>query len=320
MEKDFKQLNILAVLTDSIGGRLTSSSIIDGFRALGHNVVVYDNLADNDMKIVKDNYDFIFGYDFTGIEFACKNKIKSLIVNYFSDVIEDEHSGKNWEKFYPCLFNDNSFTFYWDKTLCSQKKEEIKNLFYLPHFVNTDIYKNTNAKIEYDVMFAGRLDTDFRLHTFLHAIKSFPDLNFGWFAIEHHLKDALSRVAPEDKIYINNAYQGFIDNEQSMADAINASKIVINFNQQGVSSLNYRTIQSMACERLVLNDYRNEGVELFGDNFVYYSGVSDLIEKIRLYTENRQMYYLKTKNLRKYIESDFSHISGAQKIIGKICG
>ena len=36
--------NILAILPHSIGGRLTTSSIIDGFKLNGFNIDVYDEL------------------------------------------------------------------------------------------------------------------------------------------------------------------------------------------------------------------------------------------------------------------------------------
>ena len=59
-------MKILGILPISIGGRLTTSSILDGFRLLGHNVVVYDELKDN--YPIEDNYDLLVGYDFSPIK------------------------------------------------------------------------------------------------------------------------------------------------------------------------------------------------------------------------------------------------------------
>ena len=43
----------------------------------------------------------------------------------------------------------------------------------MPHFVNTDIYYNFNNNPEFDIMFAGRLDTDFRLNSVIDLMKEF---------------------------------------------------------------------------------------------------------------------------------------------------
>ena len=84
-------------------------------------------------------------------------------------------------------------------------------------------------------------------------------------------------------------YQGFIDNEEDMAKAINNSKIVFNMNSQGISSLNYRTIQTVACKRLMLSDYREE-LDLFDGHMPFYEDFSDLIFKIDSYIVDKVAY------------------------------
>ena len=71
---------ILAILPVSIGGRLTTSSIIDGFRQNGCKVTVFDELFDKNLKkVLKGDYDFIAGYDFS----ALKIKIDIYLSSYF---------------------------------------------------------------------------------------------------------------------------------------------------------------------------------------------------------------------------------------------
>ena len=72
-------------------------------------------------------------------------------------------------------------------------------------------------------MFAGRLDTDYRLNMIVNLVESM-NIKFRWYAIERHYKDALLRVV--NKETIKQIYSGFIDNEQDMAKAINKTKIV----------------------------------------------------------------------------------------------
>ena len=277
---------ILAILPVSIGGRLTTSSIIDGFRQNGCEVVVFDELFDKNLpEILKGEYDFIAGYDFSGLKIKVDNNLQIPSINYFSDDIRSRTSGNEWEKYLPYLEEEDNYTFYWDKVLAGY--ENFKNIHYLPHFVNFEIYKDLGIEPEFDLMFAGRLDTDYRLSFFEELVTKLPHLNVAWFAIDRHYKDAKKRaVYPE---IIDLCYRGFIDNEPDMAKAINNSKIVFNMNSQGISSLNYRTFQTVACKRLLLSDFREE-LALFDGEMPFYEDFSDLIFKIESYLEDREAY------------------------------
>ena len=277
---------ILAILPVSIGGRLTTSSIIDGFRQNGCEVVVFDELFDKNLKeLLKGEYDFIAGYDFSGLKIKVDNNLQIPSINYFSDDIRSRTSGDEWEKYLPYLEEEDNYTFYWDKVLTEY--ENFKNIHYLPHFVNFEIYKDLGIEPEFDLMFAGRLDTDYRLSFFEELVTKLPHLNVAWFAIDRHYKDAKKRaVYPE---IIDLCYRGFIDNEPDMAKAINNSKIVFNMNSQGISSLNYRTFQTAACKRLMISDFREE-LALFDGEMPFYEDFSDLIFKIESYLDDSEAY------------------------------
>lgn len=281
-----KKNKILAILPISIGGRLTTSSIIDGFRQNGCVVRVFDELFDkNPDDYLDDDYDFIVGYDFSGLKIKIDNNLPWRSLNYFSDDIRSKASGPEWEKYLPYLENDDNYTFYWDKVLTDY--ENFKNINYLPHFVNFEIYKDMEIEPEFDVMFAGRLDTDYRLSFFEELITKLPDLKIAWYAIDKHYEDAKKRAKYPELITL--CYQGFIDNEKDMAKAINNAKIVFNMNSQGISSLNYRTFQTVACKRLMLSDYREE-LALFDGHMPFYEDFSDLVFKIESYLEDKEAY------------------------------
>ena len=281
-----KNKKILAILPISIGGRLTTSSIIDGFRQNGCEVKVFDELFDKNLNdYLNDSYDFISGYDFSGLKIKIDNNLPWRSLNYFSDDIRSKASGPEWEKYLPYLENDDNYTFYWDKVLTEY--ENFKNINYLPHFVNFDIYKDMDVEPEFDVMFAGRLDTDYRLSFFEELITKLPDLKIAWYAINRHYEDAKKRSKYPELITL--CYQGFIDNEEDMAKAINNAKIVFNINSQGISSLNYRTFQTVACKRLMLSDFREE-LALFDGHLPFYEDFSDLIFKIESYLEDKDAY------------------------------
>ena len=282
-------MNILGILPHSIGGRLTISSLFDGFVQNGHSVGIYDELKQNNfLEYIKNkHFDYIAGYDFSAIKLKADNKLDIPSINYFSDEIESKASGvgDEWNIYLPYLKNNDNYTFFWDREL--SKKYDYKNFFYMPHFVNTEIYKPLNLKKEHDIMFAGRLDTDYRLNFFIELMQSFTNLNFAWFAIEKHYNDALSRT--DEKELINKAYKGFIDNEQDMALELNKAKIVFNMNSQGISSLNYRTIQTIACKTLMISDFREE-INMFKGDLPFYINIEDLKEKINYYIDNEKAY------------------------------
>ena len=281
-----KNKKILAILPISIGGRLTTNSIIDGFRQNGCEVKVFDELFDKNLNdYLNDDYNFITGYDFSGLKIKIDNNLPWRSLNYFSDDIRSKASGPEWEKYLPYLENDDNYTFYWDKVLTEY--ENFKNINYLPHFVNFDIYKDMDIKPEFDIMFAGRLDTDYRLSFFEELITKLPNLKIAWYAIDRHYEDAKKRSKYPELITL--CYQGFIDNEEDMAKAINNAKIVFNMNSQGISSLNYRTFQTVACKRLMLSDFREE-LALFDGHLPFYEDFSDLIFKIESYLEDKDAY------------------------------
>lgn len=281
-----KSKKILAILPISIGGRLTTNSLINGLKQNNCDVTVFDELFDrNPEKLVLKDYDFIAGYDFSPIAFKDEHKLKIPAICYFSDDIRSKAAGPDWEKYLPELEKDDNFTFYWDKQLT--ECETFKNIFYLPHFVDFDIYKDYGIQPEFDIMFAGRLDTDYRLNFFEELVTKMPDLKIAWYAIEKHYQDAKNRAKYPGLIDL--AYQGFIDNEEDMAAAINNTKIVFNMNSQGISSLNYRTFQTVACKRLMISDYRDE-LALFEGNMPFYEDFSDLIFKIESYLVDSDAY------------------------------
>jgi len=278
-----QRTKILNILPKSIGGRLTMSSIIEGLRQNGYFVEVFDDLYDTNFNF-KNGYDLVFGYDFDAIRIKKQHEMSIPSINYFSDEIRSKTSGEGWDIYLDELSKNDNYTFYWDRELI--KNEPFKNIFYLPHFINPEIYKDITAPTN-DVMFAGRLDTDYRLNMITSLVEELPEINFEWYAINRHFEDALSRS--QNKDLIKKIYKGFIDNEKDMAIAINKSKIVINMNSQGKSSLNYRTFQTVACKRLLISDYRSE-LDLFKNNLPYYKDKADLKEKIKFYLNNEKEY------------------------------
>ena len=270
---------ILVILPESIGGRLTTSSIKDGFIQNGFCVDVFDELYKNDLNFDFKNYKYIVGYDFSPVKFKIDNNLKIPAIAYFSDVIQEKTSGIGYLEYYKYLKNDDIFVFYWDRELA--KKE---NLFYLPHFVNCEIYKELKplSKTSFDISFMGRLDTKIRLETYLNLNKHFKNLKFSWHAIEKHYIDAYSRCENDfEKEILKNTYKGFIDNENDMAEAINNTKIIYNIdllayllnNDQNL--IQYFSlgllfiislVESILCISIVYNELKKLNIQIIMEN------------------------------------------------------
>lgn len=303
---------ILGIMPHSIGGRLTTSSILDGFSLNDYEVIIFDELKNGDFsKYLMDKYDYIVGYDFSPVKLKIDYNLKTPCITYFSDVIQEKTSGVGYIEYQKYLKNDDIFVFYWDRILAQNE-----GYFYQAHFVNTAIYKNY-LKPKIDVLFMGRLDTDLRLNMYLELNKLLPDLKFRYCGIKRHFEDALSRCNEEDKKILENTYFGFIDNEKDMAKVINEARIVYNINAQGVSSLNYRTIQTLACERLLISDVRQE-LDLFNGLIPTYSNTQDLAQKIRYYLENEQEYQHITKKSREIIELNHDSFKCVKNMLDKL--
>lgn len=295
-----KKRRVLAILPVSIGGRLTTSSLIAGFEQNDCKVTVYDELFETNLQeVLKKEFDYIAGYDYSGLKIKIDNKLNIPSINYFSDDIRCRTSGPYWEEYLPYLDNDDNYTFYWDRQLTEY--ETFNNIYYLPHFVNCEVYQDLGIKPEYDVMFAGRLDTEYRLRTFEELVMKMPELKVAWYAIDRHYKDARERsMYPE---IIDLCYHGFIDNEPDMARAINNSKIVINMHSQGLTSLNYRAYQTAACKRLMLTDYRDE-LALFEGYMPFYEDMTDLIFKVENYLDDKDAYNTITENCYRIVRQN----------------
>ena len=104
---------------------------------------------------------------------------------------------------------------------------------------------------------------------------------------------------------MKKAYRGFIDNESDMAKEINKSKLIYTVNSQGVSSLNHRTVQALACKTLVISDFREE-INMYKGNLPFYVDNQDLAEKIKYYLDNEKAYKYVTDRCFDFVSKNLS--------------
>ena len=80
-----KKLNILVILPHSIGGRLTTSSISDGFVQNNCKVTKFDELKQplSELKTLlkSSRFDYIVGYDFSAIKIKTELNLQIKTIN-----------------------------------------------------------------------------------------------------------------------------------------------------------------------------------------------------------------------------------------------
>lgn len=314
-------MKILSILPESIAGRLIISGLIEGFKSNNVEIDVIDelkNTVEKELKLINiSEYDYLLSYDYTAIILNKDYNLNLKTLNYFSDVIESDYSGKSWEIYYNELLNSNTYVFYWDKKLYESLKDKIPNIYYLPLSINTNVYKKLSLKKDYDIMFAGRLTFENRLSKLLMIEEKFPDKRIAIYSYRQHFDQVLELIDESKKEKFETFYKGFIQTEKEMAIAINKSHIVVNFTSQGVSSLNYRLFETIACETLLLTDYRSELDELFtpGKDVIYYKNDEELFEQIGDYFSYPEKYEKIIKRGRSRVEKEFNTKEMTKQII-----
>lgn len=315
---------LLFLLPVNIAGRLIIKNLLEGFKENGVQLETIDLLDKNSIKTIrflnKDDFSFVVSYDYSAVKFKREYNFDIPTINYFSDKIESETSRKCWKNYYEEIKKPENIVFYWDESLVNDAKKEIENLYYLPLFVNTNIYKDLNLKKKYDIMFAGKLYFEERAHSILNLMYRFPYLDFTIFSHPEHFEKSIQDLNNCDQIVLKKAYKGFIADEYQMVQEINKSKIILNFTSQGKESLNYRIYEVLACETFLLTDYKKEMETLFspGNDIVYYNNDDDLISKVEDYLNNTNFYEPIIKAGRQVVEKKYSHKIAAQKMLETI--
>jgi spore maturation protein CgeB len=318
--------NFLGILPESIAGRLIISALFEGFREHKINVDTVDLLKENPSKVselVKSkNYNFLVSYDYEAVKINEDFKLNLPVISYFSDNPESDLASKEWVSYFELLKNTGCYTFLWDEELYNILKEDIYGLYYLPLFVNTKIYKNLSLEKEYDIMFAGRMTFDGRLEAIERIMIEFPELTIALFSYKKHFDNALKRAEPAIENRLRLSYKGFLENEFEVAREINKSKAVLNFTSQGTSNLNYRVYETLACETLLLTDYRNEIDTLFepGVDIICYRTLSELLLTIDNYFSGKTNFEPVIMRGRESVEKKYSCSSAAKKVLDVISG
>lgn len=253
---------------------------------------VIDELTLDDVKEFRP--DMILGYDYSFLmDENCTNIIKQSgckdLVFYFANEPRGEFALGNRTELYDELKKLNPKVFIWDKDFL----DEFEGSIYLPLAVNPKKYATKSYDYQYDITFVGRPLTDIRQNILCELVKVFKN-KLNIFSYEKHFLQSVEEIREkklldeEDLEIYSKCWKGFVESEEELAQIYSTSKINLNMNLQGKSSINYRVFEVLASGGFLLTDEREDLKENFeiSKHLETYKDIKDLIDKINFYLKN----------------------------------
>lgn len=268
--------------------------LADGFKTNGCIVLskVVDELTESDIKRFKP--EMILGYDYSFLmdenctklvkESGCKN-----IVCYFADEPKGKFALGEKDSLYKELKKFEPKIFIWDKDF----EQDFEGSKYLPLAVNSKKYRTAFDGYKYPISFVGRPLTDVRQRILCEIVKNFKN-KLNIFSYEKHFRQSVEEIKEknlldeEDLEVYSKSWKGFIEKEEDLAKIYNSSKINLNIDLQGKSSVNYRVFEVLAAGGFLLTDEREDLKTYFDESkqLETYKNIPDLIDKITFYLKN----------------------------------
>lgn len=266
----------------------------NGFELNKYRVMtkVIDELTLDDVKEFRP--DMIFGYDYSFLtdenctkiikQSGCKN-----LIFYFADEPKSKFALGKRDELYEELKKLNPRVFIWDKDFL----DEFEDTTYLPLAVNPKKYATKSYDYQYAITFVVNSFTDSCQEILCELIKAFKN-KLCIFSSEKHFLQSIEEIKEkklldeEDLEIYSKCWKGFVESEEELAEIFSTSKINLNINLQGKSSINYRVFEVLASGGFLLTDEREDLSEYFeiGKHLETYKDIKDLIDKIDFYLKN----------------------------------
>lgn len=285
---------ILVILPRSIAGGLIMEGFASGFELNKCRVMkkIVDELNIEDIEDFRP--DMILGYDYSFLmdenctEIIKKSECKNLVF-YFADEPRGKFALGEKTYLYEELKELNPKIFIWDRDFLN----EFKNSSYLPLAINPKKYITDFSAYKYSISFVGRPLTDIRQEILCELVKAFKN-KLNIFSYEKHFLQSVEEIkqkkllSEEDLEIYSNCWRGFIEKEEDLAEIYNSSKINLNINLQGISSINYRVFEVLAAGGFLLTDEREDLKKYFelSKHLETYKNTYELIDKINFYLQN----------------------------------
>lgn len=318
---------ILFITPVSIAGTLIINGLKEGFRQLGHQVLSFDVRKIDEECVVKFQPDLVIGYDYVHfVDDKAENIISNLkipVVHYFADDPLSNYAHSGDLSLFDKLSNSDGIVFCWDK----EYLKVFKNIcYYLPLGVNPFAYEHENKEKKDSIVFVGRPLTLRRLGFICEILKTYPE-KLEIYSYEKHFETSIEQIREYGLLNENQineykkTFKGYLKTENELADIYSKSAICLNITlNQGISSMNYRVFEVLACGGFLLTDYIEDTAREFLPDIdaVYYNDKEELLEKIDFYLNNPLLRDKVVKQGKEKLLANHSFKHRAEEILIKL--
>lgn len=285
---------ILVLSGENFIGKLIMNGFARGFALNKCRVMekAINELSFEDVQNFKP--DMVFGYDYSFLTNKnCENIILSSecknFVFYFADEPQSEFAIGENKNLYEELKKIDAKIFIWDKDF----KKEFKNCTYLPPAINPAKYIIDFSGYKYAITFIGNPSIGKNEKLLCQIVKAYSN-KLNIFCKEENFTKSIETIKEkgfldEDSLAIySKCWRGQIEKEEDLAKIYNSTKVNINANLQGKSSINFSTFSVLAAGGFLLTDEREDLKKHFeiSKHLETYKNYDDLIDKIDFYLNN----------------------------------
>lgn len=290
---------VLVILPNSIGGEKVLTGFAQGFKSNGCYVLKKDIRELKIQDIEKFNPNIIFGYDYSYL-YSTDEKLKEYIkskqneiklVHYFADIPYEKFACLNKPELYEEFKKTKAISYIWDETYVNS----LPNCKYLPMAINYKSYRTEENK-KYQITFVGRPLMDKRQEVLASLIKRFGT-KVNIFSYEKHFLQSVEEIKEKKLLNENelqiykNAYRGFLETEEDLANIFYNSTVNINITIQGETGLNHRVFAVLASKGFLLTDETQDIHRYFQNSkeLETYKNIDDLLDKTEFYLKNKEI-------------------------------
>lgn len=285
---------ILVLLPEILPGKLIMKGFARGFE-LNKCMIMekpINELSFEDVQKFKP--DMVFGYDYS---FLTNENCENIILNsecknlvfYFADEPQGKEALGENKELYKKLKDMDAKIFIWDKDF----KKEFENCKYLPLAINPSKYITDFSGYKYAITFVGNPLIEKNENLLCQVVKAFQN-KLNLFCFEKDFTKSIESIKEKNLLDENSlgiyskCWRGQIESEEDLAKIYNSTKININVNAQGKSSINYVVFGILAAGGFLLTDEREDLGKYFeiSKHLETYKNYNDLIDKIDFYLNN----------------------------------
>jgi hypothetical protein len=325
-------MKFLIIMHTGRAGPFVMMDVADALQELGHEILIlqtHEFLRVRDrmprMEALKEigrnllslNADAVIGYGATPIVYfplddgTIVNLFESLELPYVCVFYDNPTSEDCFPIVTPAVKSDLCQMFVWDRYYTEElKKLGFRHVYYMPIATNTKRYRKLpeegreSNKFKCDVSFVGTWSPKREL-----TIARLLD-----FDLIIHGYDWQDANPPE----LRERFRDVADNIEDLPYIYNYSKVNVNVTmEQGISSLNMRVFDVMACEGFLISDYKPDFEELFDidKEIVCYRNVEELPELTKYYLGHDKERREKARLARRRVLHEHNYKCRAKFIV-----